>query len=64
MTYTALLQLESLASSALLEPPVPRLAQWLERTYEIVPVETEADGLDWDGFICDLLGGPSRPSGV
>ncbi|MBO1413754.1 SsgA family sporulation/cell division regulator [Streptomyces sp. FH025] len=60
---TVLLQLESAESSALLELPAPRLAEWLERTYEIVPVEAEADGLDWDGFISELLGETGRPTG-
>jgi hypothetical protein len=57
---TALLQLTSRQASALLELPVPRLARWLELTYEIVPVETEADLLDWSGFLLELLADPGR----
>ncbi|GJF33986.1 hypothetical protein KNE206_66860 [Kitasatospora sp. NE20-6] len=56
----AFLLLASRQSSAVLELPVPALAEWLEGTYEIVPAQTEGESLDWDGFISGLLDEPRR----
>ncbi|MFC9330147.1 SsgA family sporulation/cell division regulator [Kitasatospora sp. NPDC057015] len=54
----AFLLLASRQSSAVLELPVPALADWLEGTYEVVPAQAEAESLDWDGFISGLLDDP------
>lgn len=59
----AWLRLESKASSAILELPVPAMAAWLEATYALVSAEDETDTLDWDGFMADLLGAPGAQSG-
>ncbi len=47
---------------ALFEVPTEPLARWLDATYRLVPAETEMDGLDWDGFLADLVGGPETPA--
>lgn len=41
--------------AALFELPVPPLAEWLERTYELVPVGTELTELDWNTAAAALL---------
>ncbi|MFC8447898.1 SsgA family sporulation/cell division regulator [Kitasatospora sp. NPDC057223] len=51
----AFLLLSSRQSSAVLELPVPALADWLEGTYEIAPAPGEGAALDWDGFLSGLL---------
>lgn len=57
------LLLESADMGALFEVPREPLARWLDATYRIAPAETELDGLDWDGFLLELLDGPGTPSG-
>jgi hypothetical protein len=52
---TAWLQLVSKDMAALFELPVPPLAEWLARTYEIVPEGCEFTGVDWDVTAADLL---------
>ncbi|WP_331729101.1 SsgA family sporulation/cell division regulator (plasmid) [Streptomyces sp. NBC_00028] len=49
---------ESEEVNALFEVPIPPLAAWLDATYRIIPAEAEMDGLDWDGFLRELLEGP------
>ncbi|MFE0450287.1 SsgA family sporulation/cell division regulator [Streptomyces sp. NPDC058914] len=56
------LLLESHELEALFEVPAAPLAQWLNATYLITPAETEMDGLDWDGFLRELLDDPATPS--
>ncbi|MGE7386996.1 SsgA family sporulation/cell division regulator [Streptomyces sp. NPDC004126] len=56
------LLLESPEAQALFEVPTARLASWLEATYRAVPAEAEPDGLDWDGFLRELLDGPGAAS--
>ncbi|WP_121711822.1 SsgA family sporulation/cell division regulator [Streptomyces sp. E5N91] len=52
---TSWLQLCSGDMAALFELPVPPLAEWLERTYELVPAERELAGVDWDVATAGLL---------
>ncbi|GGT72371.1 SsgA family sporulation/cell division regulator [Streptomyces sp. NPDC056930] len=52
---TAWLQLASGDMAALFELPVPPLAEWLQRTYELVPAGHELSGIDWDVATADLL---------
>ncbi|MFE3904810.1 SsgA family sporulation/cell division regulator [Streptomyces sp. NPDC059153] len=52
---TAWLQLTSGDMAALFELPVPPLAEWLQRTYELVPAGHELSGIDWDVATADLL---------
>lgn len=59
---TSWLLLESQEVEALFEVPIERLAQWLDATYLVAPAETEMDGLNWDGFLRELLDGPVAPS--
>lgn len=56
------LLLESPEVEALFELPRARLAEWLEATYRVAPAGTELDGLDWDGFLAELLDGRESPS--
>lgn len=56
------LLLESEEVEALFELPTEALARWLDATYRIVSAEAEMDGLNWDGFIRELLDGPGAPS--
>lgn len=56
------LLLESVEVEALFEVPIPPLADWLDATYRIVPAEAEMAGLDWDGFLMELLDGPGPAS--
>ncbi|MGW1625980.1 SsgA family sporulation/cell division regulator [Streptomyces sp. NPDC002172] len=56
------LLLESDEVEALFEVPTAELAEWLDATYRITSAETELDGLNWDGFLRELLGGPAAPS--
>ncbi len=56
------LLLESQEVEALFELPTGLLAEWLEATYRITPAEAEMDGLNWDGFLLQLLDGPAAPS--
>ena len=49
---------ESEEVNALFEVPIAPLAEWLDTTYRITPAEVEMDGLDWDGFLRELLDGP------
>lgn len=51
----AWLLLESRDTSAVFELPVPVMAEWIESTYRLVSAEAEADALDWDGFLEELL---------
>ncbi|MET8809098.1 SsgA family sporulation/cell division regulator [Streptomyces sp. NPDC004546] len=51
---------ESEEENALFEVPVAPLAEWLDATYRITPAEAEMDGLDWDGFLRELLDGPGK----
>ncbi|MGW3496334.1 SsgA family sporulation/cell division regulator [Streptomyces sp. NPDC001020] len=51
----AWLLLESKGASAVFELPVAPVAEWLEATYHIVTAEAEAEALDWDAFITELL---------
>ncbi|WP_225839566.1 SsgA family sporulation/cell division regulator [Streptomyces sp. NK08204] len=53
------LLLESPETEALFEVPTAPLAEWLEATYRVVPAEAELDDLNWDGFLMDLLDGPT-----
>ncbi|MGW0812858.1 SsgA family sporulation/cell division regulator [Streptomyces viridiviolaceus] len=55
---TSWLQLCSGDMAALFELPVPPLADWLERTYELVPAGRELAGVDWDVATAGLL--PAR----
>ncbi|MEV6106483.1 SsgA family sporulation/cell division regulator [Streptomyces sp. NPDC051940] len=59
---TAWLLLESQEVEALFELPTAPLAEWLDATYRIAPAETEMDGLDWDGFLTELLNGSGTSS--
>lgn len=52
------LLLESTEVEALFELPTGPLLEWLEITYRKVAAEAEMDGLNWDGFLMDLLSGP------
>jgi hypothetical protein len=56
------LLLESQEVEALFELPTAQLAEWLDATYRIASAETEMDGLDWDGFLRELLDDPGTPS--
>ncbi|PSM42904.1 SsgA family sporulation/cell division regulator [Streptomyces dioscori] len=56
---TARLQLSSGDMAALFELPTESLAQWLERTYELVPAGKELDAFDWSFTTADLV--QSRP---
>ncbi|MEU0945583.1 SsgA family sporulation/cell division regulator [Streptomyces canus] len=56
------LLLESQEVEALFEVPAAPLAQWLDATYRITSAETEMDGINWDGFLSDLLDDPTPPS--
>ncbi len=51
---TSWLQLCSGDMAALFELPVPPLADWLERTYELVPAGRELAGVDWGVAAADL----------
>ncbi|GAA2195969.1 MULTISPECIES: SsgA family sporulation/cell division regulator [Streptomyces] len=55
------LLLESQEMEALFELPTAELTEWLDATYRIAPADTEMDGLDWDGFLLGLMGGPGMP---
>jgi hypothetical protein len=55
------LLLESREVEALFELPTAELTEWLDATYQITSAETEMDGLDWDGFLLGLTGGPGMP---
>ncbi|CAL9640312.1 Sporulation-specific cell division protein SsgB (plasmid) [Streptomyces sp. enrichment culture] len=56
------LLLEAPEVEALFEVPTARLAVWLETTYRAVPAEAEWGGLNWDGFLGELLDGPDAAS--
>ncbi|MFF7521651.1 SsgA family sporulation/cell division regulator [Streptomyces pseudovenezuelae] len=56
------LLLESEEVEALFEVPAAPLAQWLDATYRITSAEAEMDGLNWDGFLRQLLDGPVTSS--
>jgi hypothetical protein len=56
------LLLESQEVEALFEVPTVPLTQWLDATYRIAPAETEMAGLNWDGFLRQLLDGPVAPT--
>ena len=56
------LLLESEEVQALFEVPVPPLADWLDATYRIISAEAEMAGLDWDGFLMELLDSPGAAS--
>ncbi|HPE14016.1 MAG: SsgA family sporulation/cell division regulator [Actinobacteria bacterium] len=47
--------LRSPSGQALLEAPADQIAAFLDRAYETVPAGAEADFLDLDGLIADLL---------
>lgn len=55
------LLLESQEMEALFEVPTGPLSEWLDATYRITSTEAELDGLDWDGFLLELVGGPGMP---
>jgi hypothetical protein len=57
-----LLESQEQEVEALFEVPSEPLAQWLDATYLVAPAETEMDGLNWDGFLRELLDGPAAPS--
>jgi hypothetical protein len=59
---TARLRLASRDMAALFELPVPALAEWLQRTYELVPAGHELAGIDWDVATTDLLRNPGTRS--
>ncbi|MFD8994176.1 SsgA family sporulation/cell division regulator [Streptomyces abikoensis] len=54
---TARLQLTSGDMAALFELPIPRLSEWLDHTYALVPAGHELAGVDWDVTTTDLLAG-------
>ncbi|MEV0175509.1 SsgA family sporulation/cell division regulator [Streptomyces sp. NPDC050803] len=56
------LLLESEEAEGLFELPTAALAEWLDATYRTVSAETEMDGLNWDGFLRELLDEPAAPS--
>jgi hypothetical protein len=56
------LLMESEEVEALFEVPTAPLAEWLDATYRIISSEAEMDGLNWDGFLMELLDGPGAPS--
>jgi hypothetical protein len=60
---TAWLSIESPEMSALFELPIPALAAWLESTYRITSADAEMDGLDWDGFLAEVLDDPETRAG-
>ncbi|MEU6573458.1 SsgA family sporulation/cell division regulator [Streptomyces sp. NPDC046805] len=51
------LALSSPHGAARFVAPLPMVAQWLERTYRLVPAGTETDGLDVDAELSRLLHG-------
>ncbi|MER7930249.1 SsgA family sporulation/cell division regulator [Streptomyces sp. NPDC096057] len=53
------LLLESEEVEALFEVPTAALVEWIEATYRVIPAEAEMAGLNWDGFLRELLGGPA-----
>ncbi|WP_037858945.1 SsgA family sporulation/cell division regulator [Streptomyces sp. NRRL S-340] len=53
----AWLLLESKGTSAVFELPVTEVGEWLDMTYGVVSAEAEADALDWDAFLGELLDG-------
>ncbi len=55
---TSWLKLCSGDMAALFELPVPPLADWLQRTYALVPAGRELAGVDWDVATAGLL--PAR----
>ncbi|MGV9454470.1 SsgA family sporulation/cell division regulator [Streptomyces sp. NPDC003635] len=59
---TARLQPAAGDMAALFELPVPPLARWLERTYDLVPAGQELAGVDWDVATADLLPAQGAPS--
>ncbi|MER5204090.1 SsgA family sporulation/cell division regulator [Streptomyces sp. NPDC002825] len=59
---TAWLQLTARDTAALFEIPVRPLAEWLERTYELVPAGRELATIDWDVTSEDLLRSPEAQS--
>ncbi|MFJ8361948.1 SsgA family sporulation/cell division regulator [Streptomyces sp. NPDC093984] len=59
---TSWLLLESEEMEALFELPTAPLAEWLDATYRTVSAEAEMDGLNWDGFLRELLDEPAAPS--
>ncbi|MFJ3672486.1 SsgA family sporulation/cell division regulator [Streptomyces sp. NPDC090106] len=56
------LLLESQEVEALFRVPTASLGEWLDATYRITPSTAEMDGLDWDGFLAELLDGPEAPA--
>ena len=48
--------LRSPSGQALLEAPASDIHEFLQRSYEVVPTGKEAEFLDIDGLIRDLLG--------
>ncbi|WP_031010088.1 SsgA family sporulation/cell division regulator [Streptomyces sp. NRRL F-5727] len=56
------LLLESEEVEALFEVPTEPLTAWLEATYRIVAADVEMEGLNWDGFLRNLLGSPETPA--
>ncbi|MET7304828.1 SsgA family sporulation/cell division regulator [Embleya sp. NPDC005575] len=55
------LLLESHEGEALFEVPTGPLSNWIDATYRITSAEAEMDGLNWDGFLQELLDGPGTP---
>lgn len=60
---TAWLQLTAGDMAALFEFPVAPLAEWLDRTCELVPAGRELDCVDWDAATARLLRAPDARSG-
>ncbi|QNP75459.1 SsgA family sporulation/cell division regulator [Streptomyces roseirectus] len=58
---TARLQLASGDMAALFEVPIPPLAEWLERTCQLVPSGAELADVDWEVTTAGLLGDPTAP---
>ncbi|HQR79622.1 MAG TPA: SsgA family sporulation/cell division regulator [Actinomycetota bacterium] len=53
------LSLRSPSGHALLEAPAEEISDFLRRSYEVIPAGEEAQFLDIDGLIADLLGEPN-----
>ncbi|MFF0478459.1 SsgA family sporulation/cell division regulator [Streptomyces sp. NPDC004284] len=56
------LLLDSGEVEALFELPTELLGEWLDASYRSVAAEAETAGLNWDGFLRDLVRGPGTPS--
>lgn len=54
------ISLRSPSGQALLEAPAAEISEFLSRSYDVIPAGEEAQFLDIDGLIADLLGESDR----